>query len=63
MEGANPTHYDPKNPITLFIIQVSFHEYPYNLPWPVGRDRGFTPAMPCHAVPWSTAAVAVCAWP
>jgi hypothetical protein len=24
LEGGNPSHYDPKNPIILFIIQVSF---------------------------------------
>lgn len=23
LEGANPSHYDPKNPIIIFIIQVS----------------------------------------
>jgi hypothetical protein len=22
LEGGNPTHYDPKNPLVLFIIQV-----------------------------------------
>jgi hypothetical protein len=24
LEGGNPSQYDPKNPIILFIIQVSF---------------------------------------
>jgi hypothetical protein len=23
LEGGNPSHYDPKNPIVIFIIQVS----------------------------------------
>jgi len=23
LEGGNPSHYDPKNPIIIFIIQVS----------------------------------------
>jgi hypothetical protein len=26
IEGMNPVHYNPKDPITLFIIQVSFPE-------------------------------------
>lgn len=26
LQGANPSQYDPKNPIILFIIQVMFHK-------------------------------------
>lgn len=26
IEGLNPVHYNPKDPITLFIIQVGFSE-------------------------------------
>jgi hypothetical protein len=28
LEGGNPSQYDPKNPIILFIIQVSFFKSP-----------------------------------
>jgi hypothetical protein len=25
LEGMNPSHYNPNDPLTLFIIQVGFH--------------------------------------
>jgi hypothetical protein len=28
LEGGNPSNYDPKNPIILFIIQVGFFKSP-----------------------------------
>jgi hypothetical protein len=28
LEGGNPSHYDPKNPIILFIIQVGYWKFP-----------------------------------
>lgn len=52
LEGANPTKYDPKNPITLFIIQVSFQEEPYDrsaMARPVGTVVSLS-ATPCRAV-------------
>lgn len=52
LEGANPTHYDKKNPITLFIIQVSKRptgSVRPDMARPVGTEVSL-PAMPCHAV-------------
>ncbi|PHH67328.1 hypothetical protein CDD81_92 [Ophiocordyceps australis] len=40
LEGANPTHYDPSNPIILFIIQVSLIVIVcHALHWPLSRLR------------------------
>ena len=27
LEGMNPSHYNPNDPLTLFIIQVGFHSF------------------------------------
>lgn len=39
-EGANPTHFDPKNPITLFVIQaVLVIAFTRILHWPLSKLR------------------------
>ena len=32
LQGSNPSAYDPKNPILVFIIQVSLFPYPPRTP-------------------------------
>lgn len=39
-EGANPTHFDPKNPFTLFVIQaVLVIAFTRILHWPLSKLR------------------------
>ncbi|RCI13013.1 hypothetical protein L249_0466 [Ophiocordyceps polyrhachis-furcata BCC 54312] len=51
LEGANPSHYDPSNPIILFIIQVPMTSLSFRLR-PSDSEQTSLIVIVCHALHW-----------